>query len=59
VEQILRPDMDVFFSSHNRKVTDIAIGQGIKIKDVPYFDVEGRVVWGATAMIMNEFLELL
>ena len=59
VEDILRPGMEVFTHPDNRKITDINIGQGIKIKDVPYFDVEGRVVWGATAMIMNEFLEML
>jgi len=59
VEDILRPSMEVFTHQDNRKVTDLFVGQGIKIKDVPYFDVEGRVVWGATAMIMNEFLEML
>ncbi|MGE3888319.1 MAG: CoA pyrophosphatase [Vicinamibacterales bacterium] len=26
--------------------------------DVPYFDVEGEKVWGATAMILAEFLEV-
>jgi 8-oxo-dGTP pyrophosphatase MutT (NUDIX family) len=25
---------------------------------VPYFDVQGEVIWGATAMITNEFLDL-
>jgi hypothetical protein len=27
--------------------------------DVPYFDVHGARVWGATAMILAEFLDLL
>lgn len=31
---------------------------GIKFK-TPYFDVEGKIVWGATAMILNEFKHLL
>lgn len=26
---------------------------------VPYFNIQGHHVWGATAMIMNEFLEIL
>jgi len=26
---------------------------------VPYFEIEGRAVWGATAMILSEFLELI
>jgi 8-oxo-dGTP pyrophosphatase MutT (NUDIX family) len=25
----------------------------------PYFDIEGQVVWGATAMMLNEFREVL
>ncbi len=31
---------------------------GMKLK-TPYFDVEGKIVWGATAMILNEFKHLL
>jgi hypothetical protein len=27
--------------------------------DVPYFDVEGTRVWGATAMVVAEFLAVL
>lgn len=35
---------------------DIAFKQGLTLKDVPYFDVKGKVVWGATSMMLNEFL---
>ena len=31
---------------------------GMKLK-TPYFDVQGKIVWGATAMILNEFKHLL
>jgi 8-oxo-dGTP pyrophosphatase MutT (NUDIX family) len=27
--------------------------------DVPYFDIDGEIVWGATAMILSEFLALV
>jgi 8-oxo-dGTP pyrophosphatase MutT (NUDIX family) len=27
--------------------------------EVPYFDIEGETVWGATAMVLSEFLTLL
>ena len=27
--------------------------------EIPYFDVEGKVVWGATAMMLAELRELL
>lgn len=40
------------------KETVIEPTQGYKIK-TPYFDVRGRIVWGATAMILNEFKKLL
>lgn len=59
VEKILTPPLSVFRSSESRKTTDIRINQDIALENVPYFEVDGRVVWGATAMIMNEFLELL
>jgi len=29
------------------------------LMDVPYFDVQGARVWGATAMVLAEFLDLL
>jgi hypothetical protein len=29
------------------------------LKDVPYFDLAGQVVWGATAMIMSEFASVI
>ena len=35
---------------------DIPYGQGLVLKNVPYFDVKGKVVWGATSMMLNEFL---
>ncbi len=40
-------------------VKDIAISKQLTLKRVPYFDVEGKVVWGATAMMLNEFVTLL
>lgn len=30
---------------------------GYKLK-TPYFDVQGKIVWGATAMILNEFKQM-
>lgn len=27
--------------------------------DVPFFDIEGHHIWGATAMILNEFIEVV
>lgn len=58
VELVLTPALAIFEAGANRKSTDLTLHQGITLKNVPYFDVDGRIVWGATAMIMNEFLEL-
>jgi 8-oxo-dGTP pyrophosphatase MutT (NUDIX family) len=39
--------------------TSIQIGNGMTLKDMPYFNIHGRVVWGATAMILSELKILL
>lgn len=39
------------------KETTIEPAPGMKIK-TPYFDVQGKIVWGATAMMLNEFKHL-
>jgi 8-oxo-dGTP pyrophosphatase MutT (NUDIX family) len=38
---------------------DMSFGNGFKQKGVPYFDIEKRVVWGATGMILSEFRSIL
>lgn len=59
VESILRPNVQAFTSQDAKKRTDITIYNGVTLKDVPFFEVEGRVVWGATAMMLNEFATIL
>jgi len=31
---------------------------GITLRDVPYYDLKGHILWGATAMILTEFLDM-
>ncbi len=38
---------------------DVKINETITLKQVPYFNVNGHVVWGATAMILNELLHVI
>ncbi|MBL7802157.1 MAG: CoA pyrophosphatase [Saprospiraceae bacterium] len=59
VENILTPPIRQLNDPLNRKMTDISIAQGLTIREVPYFDVEGHVLWGATAMILSEFFAIL
>jgi 8-oxo-dGTP pyrophosphatase MutT (NUDIX family) len=57
VAHILTPDVGLFFDENIKKTKDIQVGNNMTIKDAPYFDVEGHVLWGATAMMMNEFVQ--
>lgn len=41
------------------KVTKVQTGVGSFKMNVPYFDLNDQVVWGATALILNELRELL
>jgi hypothetical protein len=59
VDQVLTPTLAWLASPEARLQTDLTLGNGMELREVPYFDVETRVVWGATAMITSEFLELL
>lgn len=38
---------------------DLALTQGVLLKDIPYYDLNGDTLWGATAMITSELLEIL
>jgi hypothetical protein len=37
---------------------ELTVAQTVRLK-APFFDIEERVVWGATAMILSEFVEIL
>lgn len=50
VMDLVRPD--------SLKSTMMELKKGMKVK-VPYFELNGEVVWGATAMILNEFRVML
>ena len=58
VEQIVHASISGLRNPNTRSVTTIEIASGYKIK-APYFDVGGHVVWGATAMILSELLDVL
>lgn len=39
--------------------TSIRINEQVQLKEVPYFDLESKVIWGATALILSELKEFL
>lgn len=57
VQYVLVTSLDHLFDPSTIKTT--AMHFGTELIDVPYFDIDGEIVWGATAMILSEFLELL
>jgi 8-oxo-dGTP pyrophosphatase MutT (NUDIX family) len=59
VKHIIETPLSILSNSENWKFKDIRINDSFVLPDVPYFDVFGKVVWGATAMMLSEMLELL
>lgn len=57
VAEIIETDLDFLFDdSYRKRKTIHARGNAI---DAPYFDVKGHVVWGATAMILSELIDVI
>ena len=59
VQTILQPELDFFLDDSSKKAREITVGTGIRLKDVPAYVYNDKVIWGATAMIMSEFCELV
>jgi 8-oxo-dGTP pyrophosphatase MutT (NUDIX family) len=55
VAEILPFNLMDILMKENIKTTDIRITQERILRNVPYFDIREKVVWGATAIILNEF----
>ena len=58
VSRVIEGSTDDLISHKNRKIKDLLIQDKYKIV-APYFDIENEIVWGATAMILNEFAVIL
>jgi 8-oxo-dGTP pyrophosphatase MutT (NUDIX family) len=54
VEKSIEIGISDFLNPNNRMESDINIGN--QIRKVPSYNINGIVVWGATAMIISEFL---
>lgn len=42
-----------------KKTGPVVLSNGLILEDVPYFEILSQKVWGATAMILNEFITLI
>lgn len=58
VDRLICPSIEILTDVEALKSTEIQI-RGSVMKDVPYYEVLGEVLWGATAMMMAEFGEIL
>jgi 8-oxo-dGTP pyrophosphatase MutT (NUDIX family) len=57
VKHIIETPLSVLQNLDNHKKMNMTV-RDYYLTDVPYFDVFGKAVWGATAMMLAEFLEL-
>ena len=53
VDEVLEVSLDDLLHEKNKKEKPLTILQGVTIH-APYFDLNNKVVWGATAMILAE-----
>ncbi len=59
VEQVFAPTIHYFQDPASRSTADVMVGGQLLVREVPCFLVDDRPVWGATAMILSEFLALI
>lgn len=58
VAEIIELPMASFLEKNARTIAKIYINEGLQF-DAPCFNIRGNIIWGATAMILNELLEML
>ena len=58
VNEIMEVPLREFFRKDAVKHKPMTLLRGNKVQ-VPYFDIQGKVVWGATAMMLSELLTIL
>jgi 8-oxo-dGTP pyrophosphatase MutT (NUDIX family) len=59
VIDVLTPELNFFLDKRNIQYKQITVGQGFILEDVPCFDIDGHTLWGATAMIIGELIEVI
>jgi len=55
VQNIIEVPIEMLKDISNQKTIDYRVRKNIVLKNTPYFDFFGKMVWGATAMMLNEF----
>ena len=58
VVNLLKVDLSDLMNPENRNTTERRVRDDLELH-IPYFNLYGYQVWGATAMILNEFLTII
>lgn len=59
VKSIIHCSLPDLLNQENRIITRFKMENGIWMKDIPAFNFDQKIVWGATAVILNEFKFIL
>jgi len=59
VEHVIEFPIDELNKDNIVKYTTIELRNGLKIPRVPYFAIDKYIVWGATAIILSEFRQMI
>lgn len=59
VQEIIEIDLDYFRNPEIIKVKDFPAHNSVNNTAAPYFDVNGVIIWGATAMMLTELIDIL
>jgi 8-oxo-dGTP pyrophosphatase MutT (NUDIX family) len=57
VVEVVECKITQLLSQTNNEITQVKINESLTIK-TPYFSLNNKIVWGATAMILNEFKKI-
>jgi len=58
VDRVISWPLELFLSDNSKKHTDIQI-RNTTLKNVPHFNYDNEILWGATAMVMAEFILII
>lgn len=59
VNAIIEVPFERFLKPETAQLTQLRLSNNIILNNVPYYDLFGKKLWGATAMIMSELIEVV
>lgn len=58
VDEVIEVPLEELLDENRIKEKEIITAHGFRLHS-PYYDVQGKVVWGATAMMLSEFVQII